>query len=210
MKLENIFVKEEFLRQVNLTILHGKFYFITGDETSNKLLSTIGLKEEIVLGNYYIGDINIAKLPNRKITLIRRKYFGFIFPNPLLENELTVLENLLLPLVFSHKTKTEKEAIAKKILKQLNLEKQINKYPAELTTLNKYKVSLARALINNPKVIIAENAIDLLGKEDALEMLKTLKNLCHDNMSVIITGNKETISPFADEFINVYKGVIKC
>ena len=75
MKLENIFVKEEFLRQVNLTILHGKFYFITGDETSNKLLSTIGLKEEIVLGNYYIGDINIAKLPNRKITLIRRKYF---------------------------------------------------------------------------------------------------------------------------------------
>ena len=126
MKLENIFVKEEFLRQVNLTILHGKFYFITGDETSNKLLSTIGLKEEIVLGNYYIGDINIAKLPNRKITLIRRKYFGFIFPNPLLENELTVLENLLLPLVFSHKTKTEKEAIAKKRLKQLNLEKQIN------------------------------------------------------------------------------------
>ena len=113
-------------------------------------------------------------------------------------------------MVFSHKTKTEKEAIAKKILKQLNLEKQINKYPAELTTLNKYKVSLARALINNPKVIIAENAIDLLGKEDALEMLKTLKNLCHDNMSVIITGNKETISPFADEFINVYKGVIKC
>ena len=111
MKLENIFVKEEFLRQVNLTILHGKFYFITGDETSNKLLSTIGLKEEIVLGNYYIGDINIAKLPNRKITLIRRKYFGFIFPNPLLENELTVLENLLLPLVFSHKTKTEKETI---------------------------------------------------------------------------------------------------
>ncbi len=210
MKLENVFVKDEFLRKVNLSLSTGKIYFINGDETANILLATIGLNEKIILGNYYIDNNDIVGISNRKITQIRKKHFGFIFPNPLLENELTVFENLLLPLEFSHKDQNIKQTIVKKTLQKLGLEDLSDKYPSDLSILNQQKTSLARALINNPQIIIAENAIDMLSKEDAEEFLQILKNLCHNNMSIIITGNPKIITPFADELINVYKGEIKC
>lgn len=198
------------LNNLNLKIEQGMFVAITGESGSGKttLLNILGTLDEPNAGNYVINNVNILKLNSKELANFRNNNIGFVFQEYLLIPYLSVKENICLPVL--HKDKKEKkffERKAEEIIRTLNIEELSDKKSTKLSGGEKQRVSLARALINDPLLILADEPTGNLDNKTAKIVLDHLFkiNKKYRVTVVLVTHDKDLLS-YADVVLNLEKG----
>ena len=196
---------------LNLEIETNKFVSILGRSGSGKstLLNLIGGIEKADKGNIYIGDKNITNLNKDSLAQFRNEEIGYIFQKFILEPSLSVLDNVVIPLVIRGVDKKEREKKAKEVLTILNLEDRINETVRNLSGGEQQRVCIARALIGDANIILADEPTGNLDYERGQEVLRYLKNISLEGKSVIlVTHNKEDAYKYSDYVYEINDGKI--
>ncbi|MDP2643106.1 MAG: ABC transporter ATP-binding protein [Candidatus Peregrinibacteria bacterium] len=203
--------KTDALINVNIKIKEGEFVAITGPSGSGKttLLNIIGGLDSPTKGKVFINDFDLKHMDDDELSRYRNKEIGFIFQEFYLEPFLSVRKNILLPTLFDGHTHNV-EVYADELLKEVKLTKKSNAKAKELSGGEKQRTAIARALINKPKIIIADEPTGNLDQDTGEAIINLLKNLqkTHGITLVIATHDKE-IARLAERIIHIEDGVIK-
>lgn len=199
------------LKNIDLSINAGELVAIIGPSGSGKttLLNILGCLDSPDSGEYLIDEIATSKLKPKELANMRNKKFGFIVQNFALLDDYTVYENIKIPLDYSNiKMKNKKQKI-KEILRKLGIEDKLNKYPTELSGGQCQRVSIARALINNPEIILADEPTGALDREMGQQVIDIFKEINKKNKTIIIVTHDANIASQCDRIITIEDGSIK-
>lgn len=188
---------------VNLSIDQGEFVVILGPSGAGKstLLNLLGGMDTITKGSILIDDKDISKLDSKGLTKYRANDVGFIFQFYNIMPTLTVLENVNLV-----KDVTDTEMDANKVLKSVGLERNKDKFPNELSGGEQQRVSIARAIMKNPKVLLCDEPTGALDSKTGVDVLKLLRSQCDEDTTVIVVTHNSLIAEVADRVINIKNG----
>ena len=188
---------------VNLSIDQGEFVVILGPSGAGKstLLNLLGGMDTVTKGSILIDDKDISKLDSKGLTKYRANDVGFIFQFYNIMPTLTVLENVNLV-----KDVTDTEMDANKVLKSVGLERNKDKFPNELSGGEQQRVSIARAIMKNPKVLLCDEPTGALDSKTGVEVLKLLRSQCDEDTTVIVVTHNSLIAEVADRVINIKNG----
>ena len=191
---------------VDLNINQGEFVVILGPSGAGKstLLNLLGGMDKTTSGEIRVGESIISKYNDKELTRYRATDVGFIFQFYNIMQTLTVLENVNL---IKDVTKTNKDA--KEVLKSVGLSKHFNKFPSELSGGEQQRVSIARAVMKNPKVLLCDEPTGALDSATGAEVLKVLKNQCDFDTTVIIVTHNSLIAEVADRIIRIKNGKVE-
>ena len=191
---------------VDLSINQGEFVVILGPSGAGKstLLNLLGGMDKTTSGEIRVGESTISKYNDKELTRYRATDVGFIFQFYNIMPTLTVLENVNL---IKDVTKTNKDA--KEVLKSVGLSKHFNKFPSELSGGEQQRVSIARAVMKNPKVLLCDEPTGALDSATGAEVLKVLKNQCDFDTTVIIVTHNSLIAEVADRIIRIKNGKVE-
>lgn len=201
------------LNDVSIKIEQGSFVAITGESGAGKttLLNIIGLIDNPTDGEYILLQEDVLKMTENKKASVRNSSFGYILQEYGLIENYTVYENVEIPLLYSKDkiTREEKQKKISTILKQLGLEDKMHVKAKNLSGGQRQRVSIARALINQPKIIIADEPTAALDKENKIGILKLLKSINESqNITVIVVSHDLEVEKYADRIIRLEKGKI--
>ena len=199
------------LDNVSYNFLKGKFYAIMGHSGSGKstLIKIMGLMEPLTSGTYKIENKDVSSLKDEELSKLRMKHIGFIFQDFYLDEHLKAYENVMLPMLINKEIKPqERKGRANKILIKLGLEERLNHYPKELSGGEQQRVSLARALANNPNIILADEPTGNLDEENEKMVFEDLKALAKDGKCVVVVSHSNIIKDYADIVLKIAKGKI--
>lgn len=188
---------------VNLSINQGEFVVILGPSGAGKstLLNLLGGMDTVTKGSILIDDKDISKLDSKGLTKYRANDVGFIFQFYNIMPTLTVLENVNLV-----KDVTETDMNADKVLKSVGLERNKDKFPNELSGGEQQRVSIARAIMKNPKVLLCDEPTGALDSKTGVDVLKLLRSQCDEDTTVIVVTHNSLIAEIADRVINIKNG----
>ena len=187
--------KISLLNDISLEISNNKFYGIVGHSGSGKstLLNIIGLIDDFDSGKYFIDNKEVNYLSEDEKSSIRMKKFGFVFQSFYLNNRLTALENVMIPMYINKGIpKSERKKIAMNLLEKFGLGNRINHRPNQLSGGEQQRVAIARALANNPEVILADEPTGNLDKKNEEMIFNYFKKLVtEDKKTVVIVSHNE-------------------
>lgn len=195
------------LKKIDIDIKDGEFVVVTGKANSGKstLLNLIGGFDFPDDGEILVDDIDVSNLTQKKLTDYRKQYIGFTFGGDDLIEDLTVLENIEL---VCKMTSNYKEPSP--ILKKFSLSKKIDFYPSELSESERIKVSLARAICKNPRIILCDEIIFKVDDKSKKQILKALQSLSKKEKTIVILSTQETkILPIANKVISLSDGKLE-
>ena len=191
---------------INLNINQGEFVVILGPSGAGKstLLNLLGGMDKVTSGDIFVGEDNIAKFNDKELTRYRANDVGFIFQFYNIMPTLTVEENIN---IIKDVTNTSKNS--KEVLKSVGLLKHADKFPQELSGGEQQRVSIARAIMKNPKVLLCDEPTGALDSKTGIEILKLLKNQSDEDTTVIIVTHNSLISEIADRVIRIKNGLVE-
>jgi lipoprotein-releasing system ATP-binding protein len=201
----------QVLKGINLEIPPGKIYSIVGASGAGKttLLQIIGTLSKPDMGNIYYKGKNISSLGEKELSSFRNREIGFVFQFHHLLPEFTALENVAIPAFIARRQKKEAEAEALKLLNYLGLSDRIHHKPSELSGGEKQRVAVARALINNPSVVLADEPSGNLDSTNRDELHDLLFRLRDDmGQTFIIVTHDDHFAERSDKIIHIRDGVI--
>lgn len=218
-RLENIYKEYKLgkesivaLNNVSVEFQEGKMFAIMGRSGSGKstLVHILGLLDSPTSGHIYLDNKDVTNLKEDKVQEIIGQNIGFVFQKFYLNNNLTALENVILPsLINKEMTKEERKAKALQLLKLVGLENRLNHKPKELSGGEAQRVAVARSLINDPKIIIADEPTGNLDKTSELTIFKLLKEISKQDKIVIVVSHNELIKEYANKVYYLDDGVLK-
>lgn len=197
------------LTNINFTFDKGKFYAIMGHSGSGKstLISILGLMNKFDSGEFFLNGKNIKDLNNIEASKIRMKEIGFVFQEFYLDEYMTALDNVILPMLINKEIdKMNREKIAEDLLKKFNLVERKNHLPKELSGGEKQRVCIARALANNPSIILADEPTGDLDEENEKIIFNYLKELSNEGKCVIVVSHSNEVKNYADILIELNNG----
>ena len=200
--------KIEILKNISFEIYNGEFICIMGSSGCGKstLLSILAGLDNCDSGKIVFDNEDITNLKEDGMSKIRNEKIGFIFQSFHLIPSLNVLENVMFPLEIRGKSKTN-ERLATDLIKKVGLYHRINSYPNNLSGGEKQRVSIARALINNPKIIFADEPTGNLDEKNSKEILELLKDIQKKfKTTLIIVTHEKEISKKADRVLMLKNG----
>lgn len=201
----------EILKGVDLEIQQGEIVSIVGSSGAGKttLLTILGTLDKPTQGEIIINNESVFNLSEKKLAAFRNQHIGFVFQFHQLLPEFTAIENICIPALIANKSKKESEQRAIELLDLFNLKDRINHKPSELSGGEQQRVAVARALINNPKVIFADEPSGNLDSKNAEELHQLFFKL-RDNFNqtfVIVTHNAD-LAKMADRTLVMKDGRI--
>ncbi len=197
------------LLNVSYKFESGKFYAIMGHSGSGKstLISIMGLICDYSEGEYLIDNQNVAKLNEMEKSNLRNKKIGFVFQDYYLDLNLRAYENVILPMfVNKNFPKSERKSKAIELLTAVGVETRANHYPKEMSGGEQQRVCLARALANNPSIILADEPTGNLDEENEKKIFEILKKLTEDGKCVIVVSHSNEIKKYADIMLTMKNG----
>ena len=199
------------LENISLEIKAGEFTAIIGPSGSGKstLMHIIGLLDKFTTGELYIGDKEIDKLNDNQISALRNEFVGFVFQQFNLLPKLTVLENFLLPSIYTKKTGVNFEARALDLLKKFGIDSKKDSYPNKISGGQQQRVAIARALIMKPPLILADEPTGNLDSKTGAEIIKLLKELnVTEGITIIVVTHDPNIAKVCQRQIKIVDGKI--
>ena len=218
-KIENLkkqYENEEVITPVlfglNFEIKKGEFVAIMGPSGSGKstLMHILGFLDKLTTGKYFFEDIDVSSLDDEQLAEMRGHKIGFIFQAFNLLPRTSVLENVMLPLVYTKLSQNERVERAKKAIAAVGLTHRINNLSNQLSGGEKQRVAIARALVNDPSVIFADEPTGNLDSKSGLQVMKILQdlNLKHGHTIILVTHEKYT-AEHAERIIKMKDGLIE-
>lgn len=201
--------KIEVLKGLSYDFEKGKFYGIMGHSGSGKttLFNIIGTIDKEYNGNILVNSKNISNLNDEDMASLRNLEIGFVFQDFFLDEGLTALENVMVPMIINENIpKEEREVIAKKLLKEVGMEDREKHFPKELSGGEKQRVAIARALSNNPNILLCDEPTGNLDEETENKIFALLKNLSKSGKCVIVVSHSNEVKSYADVMLYLKDG----
>lgn len=202
------------LKKINKKFSYGKFYLIVGHSGSGKstLLRILGLIDNPTEGQVFIADKDVNEFSNKELAILRNKEIGFIFQEFLLDKYLTAKENISIPMLINKTNFIDKRSINNRcndLLKEVGLSDRGKHFPKELSGGEQQRVSIARALANDPHIILADEPTGNLDNETEEYIFKKLKEMSREGKCIIMVSHSKDAKKYADEIIELKEGVLK-
>lgn len=199
------------LDNVNLTIKEGEFAAIVGPSGSGKstLMHLVGGLDTPTSGSIFIDGKDISKLKDKDMSKYRNKSVGFVFQSFNLENTQTALENVMMPLIFSGIDKRKRKVKAEKALEMVGLKDKIKNKPTELSGGQRQRVSIARALVNEPRIIFADEPTGNLDSKNGQLIMNLLSDLNEKGYTVIMVTHNMEEAKRARRIISIKDGKVQ-
>ena len=196
---------------INLSIDLGEFIGIMGESGAGKstLLSIMGAMNEPSSGHYFVDDIDVYGLGQEQRADFRREFLGFVFQSFHLMPYLTVVENVLLPLTVQKISRKEKRELAMEALENVGLADKAHRLPSQISGGEKERVAIARAIVNRPPVILADEPTGNLDTRTSREVMELLQKLNRAGTTIVMVTHSPECSVFAHRVLMVSDGKIK-
>jgi putative ABC transport system ATP-binding protein len=198
------------ISDINFEIEAGDFVAIMGESGAGKstLLSVLGAINEPTDGNLTVDDIDVYDLTQEQRADFRREYLGFVFQSFHLVPYLTVLENVMLPLAVVKASGKVKREMAAEALEQVDLLDKADRLPNQISGGEKERVAVARAVVNNPPVLLADEPTGNLDTGNSREIMKLLQSLNRDGTTIVMVTHSNDCARFARRTLQVSDGTI--
>lgn len=198
------------LKDFDLTIKRGEFIMIMGPSGCGKstLLDIIGLLDRATRGEYLLDGENVAKIPSLRQAKLRAEKIGFIFQDFNLIENLTIIDNVALPLVYTGRRRTACLKQASDILNRFNLREREYYYPYQLSGGQKQRVATARAIVNRPEIILADEPTGSLDSRSSQLVMEELKAIHNEGNTIIMVTHNPALTSYATRVIHMLDGHI--
>ncbi len=198
------------LKDVNLKVEDGDFVAIMGESGSGKttLLNIISLIDKETSGQIFLDDKEILSLSDKEKSDFRRDNFGYIFQDFNLLDNFDVRENILLPLVLREENPDDFDHKLMPIVNKLGIADLLNKYPAEISGGQKQRVAVARALVINPKIILADEPTGQLDSSSSEDLLKYFEKINAEGNTILMVTHSNIAASFAKRVLFIRDGKI--
>lgn len=196
------------LDRVGFEIRAGEFVAVMGDSGSGKstLLSILGAMNAPTAGTLTVDGIDVYRLPIERQADFRREFLGFVFQHFHLVPYLTVLENVMLPLVTTAFPTQKKAAMAREALTWVGLAEKAGRLPSEISGGEKERVALARAIVNNPPVLLADEPTGSLDSRTSTEVMQLLQRLNQGGTTIVMVTHNEACARYAGRVLRLRDG----
>jgi len=198
------------LRRINLEIREGDFVTVMGPSGAGKstLMGVIGMLDGAWKGEYRLLEHEVHKLDNRKRVELHKKYIGFVFQQYHLLDDLTVAENLDLPLSYRDMKKSEREGMVADVLDRFQIVGKKSLYPSQLSGGQQQLVAVARAVIGRPKLILADEPTGSLHSSQGKMIMDMLKKLNEEGTTIIQVTHNDAWAAYGNRIIQLADGWI--
>ncbi len=204
-------VKIEVLKGLNATINKNEYVAIMGPSGSGKstLMNILGCLDKPTVGNYVLNGTDVSQMNDDQLAEVRNKEIGFVFQTFNLLARLSGVENVALPLIYAGLNKANRNAKAESILQAVGLGHRMKHKPNELSGGERQRVAVARALVNDPSIILADEPTGNLDTKTSYEIMELFEEIHKKGNTVIIVTHEEDIARYAHRIIRIRDGVIE-
>ncbi len=201
----------EVLKGIDLTINQGEFVSIMGSSGSGKstLLNILGLLDEYDSGEYLLNDTPMINLSQKQAAMYRNQLLGFVFQSFNLLNFKSAMENVALPLYYQKVDRKKRQALAVDYLERVGLKEWAHHLPTQLSGGQQQRVAIARSLITNPKVILADEPTGALDSKTSHDVMEIFKQVNKEGITMIIVTHEEDIARMTNRIIHLKDGLIE-
>ncbi|MGB0806857.1 MAG: ABC transporter ATP-binding protein [Salibacteraceae bacterium] len=212
--LTKVFTTEEIettaLKNINLLIDKGEFVAIMGESGCGKstLLNTLGLLDSITSGSLLFNGTDVSRYKESERASLRKSNIGFIFQNFNLIDDLTVFENVELPLTYQKIEKSKRKEMVNQTLKKINMGHRANHFPLQLSGGQQQRVAIARAIVHEPKLLLADEPTGNLDSKNGTDVMNLLTHLNTEGSTIIMVTHSDRDAQYAHRKINLYDGEI--
>ena len=203
-------VQTTALNDLSIEINEGEFVSIMGPSGCGKstLLNILGMIDSPSAGNYFFTDTEVGGLSERKRSDIRKHNLGFVFQSFNLIDELTVFENVELPMMYTKVPSKERRQRTEELLESMNMMHRRNHFPQQLSGGQQQRVAVARAIVNNPKLILADEPTGNLDSANGDEVMKILADLNEKGTTIVMVTHSQYCAEFGNRIIRLLDGQV--
>ncbi|MBK8703392.1 MAG: ABC transporter ATP-binding protein [Saprospiraceae bacterium] len=203
-------VETTALSGVNVDIKEGEFVSVMGPSGCGKstLLNVLGMIDSPDGGDYFFHGEEIGRLPERKRADIRKRNLGFVFQSFNLIDELTVYENVALPMFYTGAPAAERKQRVEELLEGMHIMHRRNHYPQQLSGGQQQRVAVARAIVNRPKLILADEPTGNLDSTNGDEVMKILAELNAQGTTILMVTHSQYCAEFGNRIIRMLDGQV--
>ena len=196
------------IQDIDFTVESGEFVSIMGESGAGKstLLSIVGAMNPPSSGKFVVDEIDVYRLGSEKRTDFRREFIGFVFQSFHLVPYLTVLENVMLPLTTVKATKKRKRTLAEEALDQVGLTGKEHRLPSQISGGEKERVAVARAIVNDPPVLLADEPTGNLDSKTTHEIMDLLQRLNREGTTILMVTHSQDCAAYAERILRVSDG----
>ena len=212
-KLTKLFLTDEMetaaLNEINIHIKKGEFVSIMGPSGCGKstMLNILGLLDNPNSGKYYFDGVDVSDFKERQRTQLRKGNIGFVFQSFNLIDELTLQQNIELPLIALKKSASERKDAVQSVMERLQIAHRAKHYPHQLSGGQQQRIAVARAIITNPKMILADEPTGNLDQKTAETVFDLMLKINHENnTALVIVTHDEKIAAKTDKVLTLNNG----
>lgn len=198
------------INDLNFEVTKGEFVAIMGPSGCGKttLLNILGLLDTPTSGTYYLNGQDVSTLNERDRTFLRRGKIGFVFQSFNLIDELTVFENIELPLSYLKIKTAERRKMVDDIMERMAISHRAKHFPHQLSGGQQQRVAIARAVVANPEIILADEPTGNLDSKNGIEVMNILTELNHNGTSIVMVTHNKRDAEYAHRTIDMFDGHI--
>ncbi len=199
------------LRNVDLDIYRGEYVALMGPSGSGKstLMNILGCLDSFTAGKYILNGIDVSSMSENHLAEVRNKEIGFVFQTFNLLPRMSALENVALPLVYAGWNKKERLEKAEEVLIQVGLKDRMLHKPNELSGGQRQRVAIARGLVNNPSILLADEPTGNLDTKTSLEIMDLFREIHYKGNTIILVTHEEDIALNAKRIVRLRDGVVE-
>ena len=212
--LQKIFRTEEVqtlaLTNVNIEVSEGEFVAIMGPSGCGKstLLNILGLLDNPTAGEYYLNGTEVSRYTEAQRTDLRKGVIGFVFQSFNLIDELNVYENVELPLLYMGIPSAERKKRVEEALQRMGMMHRVKHFPQQLSGGQQQRAAIARAVVADPKLILADEPTGNLDSKNGREVMELLKELHRDGTTIVMVTHSQHDADYADRIIHLFDGQV--
>jgi putative ABC transport system ATP-binding protein len=212
--LTKIFRTEEVettaLNKVTLDVNEGEYVAVMGPSGCGKstLLNILGLLDNPTSGSYIFNGTEVANLKERDRTIFRKGNIGFVFQSFNLIDELSVYENVELPLIYLKMKTSERKKRVEDVLGRMKIGHRAKHFPQQLSGGQQQRVAIARAVVANPKLILADEPTGNLDSKNGIEVINLLTELNKEGTTIIMVTHSDRDAGYAHRIVNLFDGQV--
>ncbi len=199
------------LREIDLKIEKGEYTALMGPSGSGKstLMNIIGCLDSPSQGQYWLNGKEVSRMNDVDLSQVRNQEIGFVFQTFNLLNRLSALDNVALPLVYAGMKSKERLARAEEVLEQVGLKERMHHRPNELSGGQRQRVAVARALVNNPSLLLADEPTGNLDTKTSHEIMALFEEIHQQGNTIVLVTHEEDIAAHAKRIVRLRDGLIE-